>query len=270
MSQDYTEPELQEAWDYLVHQLLSELQEEQDDWRSITSSQFSKLPCIADRYLLDEYGTNIQFPRYWYKYGEVGNREPLDTTLYIKEEAEEWGGIEIRPAQVDKEFEIDEELKERIDVAVEFVVDNFANVNIEKVKELQYNHFAPNKFVKTFEELRTRIYKLADEHDIGNENSEEEAKKVESLLKELREEYPEEKYQEMYSDFETWVDLMEDAIDEREFGLAEARLEDFWEVFSKVHLRMEHNNNPIDSQMSRWEIENDDEISSYRESLTSD
>lgn len=259
----------EKVWDYLVYELLSKLEEAQPDWRSVTSSQFSKLPCIADRYLVDELKRNIEFPRYWYKYGEVGNREPLDNTLFILEEADDWGGIEVRPAKPEADFGIDPDLQSDVDEAIEFVIGNFANVNIEKVKALQYEHFAPNDFIRTFEEVRSQIYDLAEEmkEDAEIEDIEQRRSDLFGLLETLVEEYPEDTYQEMKTDFDTWVDVIHDQIEKGQFGRAEAHLEEFWEVFSKVHLRMEHNNYPYEKQIKRWEMENEFELEKYRETL---
>jgi hypothetical protein len=266
MSQSITGDEKKEAWNYLVFQLLNRLEEEQYDWRSITSSQFSKLPCIADRYLLDELERDIQFPRYWYKYGEVGNREPLDNTYFLLGEAEEWGGIKVRPAKTDTEFELDEELKSEIDEAIEFVVTNFSNVKIDEVKELQYKHFSPNKFIQTFENLRDSIYDLADtgESNELSENIQNDKDKLLKLLDNLEEQYPDETYSKMKDDFGDWKKIMEEKIKKEDFGGAEAYLEEFWDVFSKVHLRMEHNNNPDPEQIKRWRLENKSELEKYR------
>lgn len=261
-----------EAWNYLVYRLLTRLEEEQHSWRSVTSSQFSKLPCIADRYLIDELGLNIDFPRYWYKYGEVGNRDPLDNTLFIQEEAEDWGGLKIRPAKPEADFDLDPNLKSNIDQAIDFVVEKFANVKIDSIKDLQYEYFAPNEFIKQFERLRTDIYELAEIQSKNREIEEPESKNEEliSLLHSLEEEYDEELYEEMYEDFQRWNAKMQDVIQKGEYGKAEAYLEEFWDVFSKVHLRIEHNNNPIEDQLRRWKVENDFELEKYRKSFEND
>lgn len=268
-SPELSAEEREEAWNYLTYRLLTRLGEEQHEWRSITSSQFSKLPCIADRYLIDELGTDIQFPRYWYKYGEVGNREPLDNTLFIQEEAEEWGGLEIRPAKPEVEFDIEPNLQSDIDEAVDFVVDKFANVKIDGIKDLQYEYFAPNEFIQTFERLRSRIYELAEDQTSNREieNLDEVTEELLNLLDGLEQEYDEDLYQEMSGDFRTWSGIMGDFIQDGEFGKAEAYLEEFWDVFSKVHLRIEHNNNPIQEQLERWETKNRFELDKYRRSL---
>lgn len=271
MATDSPEPnggEQESAWNYLAYQVLSRLDEEQHDWRSVTSGQFSKLPCIADHYLIDRLNRDIDFPRYWYKYGEVGNREPLDSTLFIIEEAE-WGGLEVRPAKADIEFEhVDGELRADIDEAVKFVVDNFANVKIDRVKELQYEHFAPNDFVRTFDNLRDLIYRLSEELE-SNETLEEEGQKsrLNTLLKGAVSTYREDTYEKMKPDFVEWATVIRLLINHGEIGKAEAQLEEFWDVFSKVHLRMEHNNHPFHNQNRRWKQENEDLLSKYRNSF---
>jgi len=257
-----------QVWNYLVHKLLCRLDEQQHDWRSVTSGQFSKLPCIADRYLIDELGRDIEFPRYWYKYGEVGNREPIDSSLYLLEEAD-WGGLEVRPSKENVEFDISEDIMNEVDESIEFVINNFANVKIEKVKDLQYEHFSPNKFIRIFEDIRSQLYDLAEEMEDESSPDDYSNKKnsLTSKIEELSENYPSDLYVEMEQDFRTWTDVMIAYIDMDDIAEAEAQLEEFWSVFSKVHLRMEHNNNPIEDQYERWRLENEMELNKYRRTL---
>jgi len=271
MSKDQSKESQQEAWNYLIHQLLVQLEDEQPDWRSITSTQFSKLPCIADRYLLDRLDRDIGFPRYWYKYGEVGNREPLDSSLFIREEAEDYGGLEFRPARTEVTFDISEDTQANIDEAVDFVIENLANINADELKKFQYQHFAPNDFIREFENLRKELYQVSSKanNKSNGEFTEQDQNSLSDQLDALVKSYPAEEYDRMKEDFQDWKEIMEVLIDRREIGRAEALLEEFWSVFSKVHLRMEHNNNPISYQLDSWKYENEREIKDFEKSIES-
>jgi hypothetical protein len=266
MSQHQDESEYEDYWNYLSYKLLTRLEEEQFEWRSVTSTQFSKLPCIVDHYLDDQLDREINFPRYWYKYGEVGNREPLDSSLYLKEEADSYGGLKIRPAKPSVDFDIDPEAKADIDEAVEFVVGHFANMKTDRIKEFQYKHFAPNTFIQIFNDFREMVYDLAGGGDGATVDASAKEELL-TLLDRLESAYDPDQYDVMEDDFKTWIDITRELIDHDEIGRVEAQLEEFWEVFSKVHLRMNHNTNPIEDQMRRWELENEMRLDRYHDQL---
>lgn len=256
------------VWDYLNYRVLTQLEKEQEDWRHVTSGQFSKLPCIADRYLKEEYDTNIRFPRYWYQFGEVGNRYPIDSRLYIVEE-KDWGKA-IRPIRNAIDFDIPESLRGAIDKVVDWVVEEFANCEIEEVKSYQYDQFAPNEFIRRFEDLRQDIYDVAETIEIDSDSLDDEDElrvDLHSQLEGIVVEYEDDLYEEMRHDFLKWEDTMHILISEGDFWRLEANFEEFWSVFSKVHLRMEHNNNPIQDQLDSWKAENEQILDKYRQGL---
>ncbi len=140
---------------------------------------------------------------------------------------------------------------------------------MEEIKKLQYKYFAPNQFIQSFEELRKQVYALAENADSNESPFEDESEKQKllDLLEELLREYPADLYTTMKPEFLKWTQIMYTLLEKGDIRHAESQLEEFWEVFSKVHLRMLHNNHSIESQLGRWESENEVELQKYRVSL---
>lgn len=262
-----------DARDYLCYYLLRELDSRQRDGRSVTRTQFLKLPCIADHYLSSQFGIDVELPRYWYQYGEILNEQPLAGSYYNVTPGE-WGGRRVQPAPGVSEtvFDVSEDVRQRVHEVIRQVVSEFANRDSKAVKDFQYEHYAPNDFVRLFDEFREFVRDqkqqnatLADFVDGTIQSPEERGKE---LLDDLLVEYPADLYSDTYDLFLRWEDTTRLLLDDGEFDRARELLDDFWETFSKVELRLHHQHNTPQGQERRWRNERDDELSAFDARLT--
>ncbi len=261
------------AHEFLCYHLLRQLDDRQHEGRSVTRTQFLKLPCIADRRLADRFEVDVELPRYWYQYGEILNEQPLDGHYYTVTPGE-WGGQSVQPAPGTSEdaFDVPEGVKQSIRAVVREVVGEFANQESEAVKDFQYEQYAPNDFVVLFDEFREFLHDqdqqnaaLTDFTDQSLESPEERGKE---RLGALLTAYPADKYSNMYDLFLRWEDTVRLLLDDGAFDAAEELLDDFWETFSKAELRFHHAQNTPKEQERRWLEERDEEISGFDDRLT--
>lgn len=254
--------------DYLCYCILRELDTYQREGRSVTRTQFLKLPCIADHYLYDDHELDIGLPRYWYQYGEIVNEQPLSSSYYNVTPGE-WGGHQVQPAPgiSSDAFDVSEDVQQHISSVVRRVVSQFANQDSKEVKDFQYKNHAPNSFVRSFDEFREFVLNqdqqnasLADFSQGSVQSMEERGKEY---LDELLMEYPADQYSDMYDLFLRWEDTARLLIDDGEFNDIEDLLGDFWETFSKVELRFQHAQNTPKEQKVRWMNERNEEINSF-------
>lgn len=257
--------------DYLCYALLEELEAEQHDDRSITRTQFLKLACIADRQLSDEHGIDLKLPRYWYKYGEILNEQPINDGLY-NETSGEWGGKKIQPAlgTAGDSFDVDPSLRNSIREVTHNLAHNFATSGAEEIKRYQYKHYAPNAFIRLFDEFRDYLNHQEeenhslDEFGMGVSSTSDQA--IE-FLDDLFIEYPTEQYSEMYSLFLRWEDTTRMLLTRNRFEDAKELAQNFWETFSKVELRVHHEQHTPRGQKTRWKNHREEAMQTFEDQL---
>lgn len=274
MASNDEEPEY-DARDYICYSLLSHLDAEQNEGRSIVRTQFLKLSCIADRILKEDYDRDVELPRYWYQYGEILNETPLNSTTYNVSYAE-WDDrtrvVSPAPGITTDAFDVDPTEKEDIDRVVGHVARKFANDDSDSIKDHQYEQYAPTSFIQAFDEFREYIgdqeaqnTSLSDFGDNAVPAAEDEAKeKLDALLTT----YPEDQYSTMYKLFLRWEDTTRLLLDHEDFDQLEPLLEDFWETFSQVELRHHHEQHTPNDQKLRWRSNQDDLVAGFRSKLS--
>lgn len=264
-----------DARDFLCYQLLKQFDDAQRDGRSITRTQFLKIAPIADRILADEYDRSVGLPRYWYMYGEVLNEKPLSGGYYTTTDGP-WGGkaIELAPGTTFDTFDIADDVRRDVHEVARKLADDFANESTDKLKAYQYQKYAPTSFITAFDDFREFISDTdqqsttLDSFTTGESSYSRETEALE-LLDEVLVEYPEETYDEMYDVFLEWEDTTRLLLQqEAAFGAIESLLSDFWETFSKVELRLRHEQNTPQEQKIEWIDERNDVKREFRDRLT--
>lgn len=264
-----------DACDFLCYQLLRQLDTAQRDGRSITRTQFLKIAPIADRVLADEYDRELGLPRYWYMYGEVLNEKPLNSGYYTTTDAP-WGGkaIELAPGTSPNAFDVADDVRRDVYEVARRLANDFANEHSMELKEYQYREYAPNEFVIAFDDFRDFISNTDQQSTTldrflsegGSYSREAEAQ---SLLDDVLIEYPEDTYDEMYEVFLEWEDTTRLLLEQgTSFEEIEGLLSDFWETFSKVELRLRHEQNTPREQKLEWEDNRNDVKQEFRDRLT--
>jgi hypothetical protein len=260
--------------EYLCYELLRQLDRRQNEGRSVTITQFRKLTAVADRLLAEEHGAETGLPRYWYRYGEVANNEALGDDVFTISPAQ-WGGkkVSVAPGVTDGQFSVGEDYRSAVHEVVRTLVSEFGNERSELIKQRQYEEFAPNEFVSAFDAFRSYI-QSTDQHTptldsfvSGRDSTSREDEALERL-DDLLVLYPKELYDQMYDLFLDWEDTVRLLLEqERSFEEIDDIQEDFWRTFSRVELRIHHQQNTPSEQLARWMEERDDLRSAYESKL---
>lgn len=260
--------------DFLCYQLLEQLDDAQRDGRSVTRTQFLKIAPIADRVLSNEYGRDIGLPRYWYMYGEVLNEKPLSGGYYTTTDAP-WGGkaIELAPGVDLETFNVDEAVRRDVHEVARRLAKNFANESTDRLKAYQYQEYAPKAFIVEFDEFREFLSDTGQQSttlsSFTDGSSYSPTTEAQELLDSVLVEYPEDTYDEMYEVFLEWEDTTRLLLErDASFEEIESLLSDFWETFSKVELRLHHEQNTPHEQKIEWLDERDDVKRQFRNRLT--
>lgn len=243
--------------DYLCYQILHQLERYQNEGRSIPRTQFLKLAPIADRKLSDEFGQEINLPRYWYMYGEVLNENPINSGVYNTTPAP-WDGkqVQLSPGINDDSFEVDEEVRRDIIEVARRLASEFANESSSVIKDLQYEEYAPTEFIRDFDRFRNYIQRIDEQNttlaQFASDNASSRAEDAQEFLDDLVVDYPVEAYDEAHGLFLEWEDTTRLMLEQgRSFDEVSNLLEDFWETFSKVELQIKHQQNTPPSQLNR-------------------
>lgn len=264
-----------DARDFLCYQLLEQLDSAQRDGRSITRTQFLKIAPIADRVLSDEYSQNVGLPRYWYMYGEVLNEKPLSGGYYTTTDGP-WGGkaIELAPGTTLDAFDVEDDVRRDVHEVARKLANDFANESTDDLKTYQYREYAPTDFITAFDEFRDFISETGQQSvtlDRFTSDQDSYSRETEALelLDDVLVEYPETTYEEMHDVFLEWEDTTRLLLEqETSFDEIGGLLSDFWETFSKVELRLRHEQNTPQEQKLQWLDERGDVKREFRERLS--
>ena len=246
--------------EYLCYRLLVRLEESRSN--AISRSKFNKLSCIADRHLQSELDHDIGFPRYWYIYGEVVDEQSLDRSFYNAPSAKFWSGQQYFPADdvSDWDFDVPRAERDLIDDAARWTVGTFARTNTDHIKTYQYREHVPNRFIRAYSELRTRLkdVDLDEQRTLGDfdvtPNSRREF--VTAALDEMARTYPRDDYPEAYDLFRQWNDTVRLLIaEDPDYAAVEEFLDSFIKTLSKVEIRFHHRQNIPDERIKAWEDE---------------
>lgn len=263
-----------DARDFLCYQLLDQLDDAQNDGRSITRTQFLKIVPIADRILSNEYDLEVGVPRYWYMYGEILNEEPLNGGYYTTTDAP-WGGkaVELAPGITSDTFDVANDVQRDIYEVARRLASTFSNEKTDELKEHQYQEYAPTDFITAFDNFRSFISDTDQQNTTldnfrSQESSYSRVTEAKELLDDVFVAYPEDMYDEMYDVFLEWEDTTRLLLEQQSsFSDIESLLSDFWETFSKVELRLCHEQNTPREQKMSWVEEREDVKHEFRDRL---
>lgn len=256
------------APEYLGYQLIVKIKDRSK--RQISRSKFLKLNCIADRFLQEELDTNIELPRYWYKYGEILCEQAINDEFYHAPSARGYSGQQYLTSREysPDEFDITEKERQKIENAAEWAALRFAKRNAEQIKSHQYRTHAPKEFIRAYSELREQL----DLNDLEKQtiiSSFEEGKEpVIDLLDEMLLTYPKDKYASIYRLYLRWDDTARLIVkQERDFELLNDFLDQFIEALSKVELRFKHSENVPEERLGQWCEQRDEILNGFENTL---
>jgi len=257
--------------EYLFYRLLSRLDEE-GKLNSLYRTRLWKLACETDYYLQNDLKRDIQFPRYWYQYGEIPKIDDLNTDFYSVSKNAEYRSILLTQRLERGAFVLTNDVREDIDRAVDWIVEKFLETDTYDIKDYHYENRAPNDFIRTFDNFRDEL----DDADFDqsalsqfvgkNDNGKGEKEELLDRLNQLVKTYPED-YDVMETAFLKWEDTMRLLIQNEEEEKAEELLELFWRYLSKAELRIHHNQNITERELEKWQQERDSNRDGFRDTL---
>lgn len=261
--------------EYLGYRVLREreLQDSQPTSRSV----FWKLCCEVDRMLLEKHNLNIEFPRHWYRYGEVAEVHSLSRGFFNAPQARFWEGQELYPNQdvAEVEFDVTFEERETIRQTAHTVVNRLGKESAESLKRRQYTRYSPNEFVEIYSHLRSHLE--ASDVETGDYQQgalgdfvDADRGYVENLLDKMLLSYPEDQsgYKDMYRLYLRWDDTMRMLIEQGQ-SVHEQKifLELFVEKLSQIVLRFEHTHAIPKDRIEEWKEEKPEHFEELRKGI---
>lgn len=261
--------------EYLGFRVLRE--REMQDGQPTSRSVFLKLCCEVDRLLQEDYEVDIDFPRHWYRFGEVAEPHSLSRDFINAPRARFWEGQELYPDPEIAEVEFDVGLNDRevIRQAAHDVVERLGQENAEVLKRRQYTRYSPNEFIETYSHLRSHL----GASDVEGSNHQQGAlgdfvnsdrKYVENLLDKMLSSYPqdEEGYDDLYRLYLRWDDTMRMLVEQgRSAHEQKIFLELFVEKLSQIVLRFQHSQSIPEYRIEEWEDERPEQFEELRRGI---
>lgn len=252
------------APEYLGYRVIRE--RERQDGQPTSRSKFWKLCCITDRRLQKDSGLDIEFPRHWYKYGEVADVHSLDRDFIDAPSARHWSGQEIlsdREIPI-SEFEVDHRERRLIEQAASKVVYELGKCSSEELKNYQYENHTDDEFVESYTRLRAQFEAVnMDQQRLLQDFAGGGSDPVLDLLNEMLINYPEGEgyYADVFSLFLDWDDTMRLMYEQSHSA---SRMKNFLEFFveklSEVTLRFEYHTGIPEGRIERWKENREDRL----------
>jgi hypothetical protein len=189
------------------------------------------------------------------------------------------------------EFSISKDMRERISDVAQQIAHEFRTIfDTSVAKDKTYELFADNDFIIHLNDLRYHLQDLegmdsvakdeyaptdvsiSDVTDVSHttKNAEIDGDTQETLLTYLNkmiETYPEEKYTHMHPLFLEWESLTRQFIYNEMLSELDTFTSEFWNTFSRVELRVHHNEDISDLKIHRWKRERDEHIERFEKKI---
>lgn len=235
--------------EYLMFAVLRELDQQSEGERPVPKTEFHKFCYLIDEELLRD-NVDIKLPRYWYRFGGIIAVEVVETSMFREEpfEYQDYEGydVSIDPNVVEDDFDVGRQTKDAIDETVARVVSDFDGAyGVSRIQDEQYLRYAPEKFITEFHEFRTALNKIVE---TGEDTRDDELREN---LGDLLRTYPD-RYTRMYDEFLEWEHLIRQLLKLGRYDDMNRFAREFWDAFSKVELRIRHNEHLPEWLVNQW------------------
>lgn len=243
----------------------------------------------------------LALPAYWYEHGIMVDFDQL-STHFLNFEFVSYDSSKGEVIQVDDDistsnFDIVPELAEWIQEKARKYIDEFGQTyGVRAVKDATYERFG-NEFVQQLNEFRYQLDGLENKDVVNKDeyaptevafseivNTAETDKKTnfedvddQALLENLNgliAAFPDQEYDKMEDEFYEWESITRQLIYNSMYSQLNNFTSEFWNAFSQVVLRVEHNENLPQTKVFRWKRDRkealddfEDEIGRYRSVL---
>jgi len=258
---------------FLCHQVLRQMERASDGNKIVYETEFNKLCFLACKELEEDgFADEVQLPMRWYQFGmEVWGQPEAFGVLYQSDDR----GTKVIPQTLsDSAFSLREDLREAIHrVARKLAGEYKHSYGTDIIVDDSYDDYAPTSFVNSYHEYRKIIEGLEPNQQsltqfLDSEPSEGHISTVRPHLEMLVSDYPQSMYDEAYPEFKQWDSVVRQLAKNGDVEAVISLSEAFWEMFSRVELRVHHNVDIPAETLADWILERDKHKESFRSQLT--
>jgi len=226
----------------------------------IYETEFNKLCYLAYKQLEEEgYANEVKLPMRWYQFGmELWGQPEAYGVIY---QGDSRGTRVTRQTLSDRVFDIGNELKGAIHKVARQLAGNYKNTyGTDKIVDDSYEDYAPTEFVREYHEFRSVFEDLEEGQSslasfANDESPEDHISTVRPHLERLVKSYPRSKYDEAHSQFRQWDSVTRQLAKNGDLDAMESLASDFWEMFSRVELRIHHQIDIPSNDQADWILE---------------
>ena len=279
------------AAEYLCYETVRQMEAR---GRDVPETDFNKF-CSLVYEEANKEDIDIPLPIYWYEYGNVVSTDHIHNELLVHEHTR-WGsnwGRKVTIQDISQDvFDVSEDIMGSIKSAANSVASRFSQkYGTIHAKNHSYDRQAPNEFIKIMNEFRDALDNQevpdaanreeyvegvdATFHDLlGISTDKTETEEIDLDDSELREylrklvqEFPEDTYTVMDGEFYEWQSTCRELIRHNLYGELRRFQSQFWNGFSKVELRIKHNENLPPGTIMAWQEERQEHIKTFENQL---
>lgn len=242
-----------------------------DGKKTVYKTEFNKLCFLAYNKLEDD-NEEVDLPLRWYQFGMEVCAPPGQLGVQFEPDSR---GTKVTPKSLSQSaFEISGELRERIVQVAQRLADQYQHTyDTEAIVDESYNEFAPTEFVSKFHEFRS----VLDELESGQPSlmAFDDSQSVDGHIETLRPHfealvtsYPKDTYSEAYPEYRQWDSISRQLSKNGQIDQLKTFTATFWEMFSRVELQVNHNENIPASKKAEWIRGRDEERDNFAEVIT--
>lgn len=257
---------------YLCRQILAQMDRASDGNKIIYETEFNKLCYLAYKELEEEgYAGEVTLPMRWYQFGmELWGQPEAYGVIY---QSDDRGTRVTQQTLSESVFDVRDELQDAIIKVARQLAGEYKSVyGTDKIVADSYEDYAPTEFVREYHEFRSVLEGLEEGQSslasFANERSpKDHISTVRPLLERLVESYPRSTYDEAYTLFRRWDSVMRQLAKNGNLDAMKSLARDFWEMFSRVELRIHHHIDIPSNDQADWIVERPRHMEAFEETL---
>lgn len=257
---------------YLCHQILEQMDRASDGNKIIYETEFNKLCYLAYKELEKEgYADEVTLPMRWYQFGmELWGQPEAYGVIYQRDNR---GTRVTQQTLSDKVFDVADELQAAIyKVARQLSGEYKHTYGTDEIVDDSYEEHAPTEFVAEYHKFRSVFEDFETDQSalsnfVNSKNPTDHISTVRPYMERLVESYPRSKYDEAYTLFRRWDSVTRQLAKNGELDAMESLASDFWEMFSRVELRIHHHIDIPPTDKADWILERPRDKEAFEETL---
>ena len=257
---------------YLCQQILEQMDRASDGKKIIYETEFNKLCYFAYKNLEEEgYADEVMLPMRWYQFGmEFWGQPEAYGVIYQDDER---GTRVTRQTLSESVFDVGQELQDAIFKIARQLAGKYKNTyGTDKIVDDSYEDYAPTEFVREYHDFRSVFEDLEEGQSslasfANDESPDDHISTVRPHMERLVESYPRSQYDEAYTLFRQWDSVTRQLAKNGDLDAMEALASDFWEMFSRVELRIHHQIDIPSEDQADWILERPRHKGAFEETL---